>query len=299
MAGAGTAGCVLANRLSVNPKTRYCSSKQEKDDYFWINIPVGYLFTINNPRTDWCYATEPDAGLNNRSINYARGKGLGGCSSINAMIYMRGQKATMISGHSLAIEAGPGRMSCLSLNVLKITNTAQMNFTVRAVNFPSRRRVNFEILDAWRDAAEDCGIPKIEEFNRGDNFGNAYFQMNQRRGTRCSGARAFLHPIMSRTNLTVLTEAQVQRLTFTKSNNSPRCTGITVNTPTGVKNFNADKEVILAAGTIGSPQLLQLSGIGAASHLNKLGIEQIHELGVEKICRTIYRSEPSIKFTIL
>ena len=303
IAGAGTAGCVLANRLSADPSSRVLLLEAgEQDDYFWINIPVGYLFTINNPRTDWCYKIEPDAGLNNRSINYARGKVLGGCSSINAMIYMRGQR----SDYDYWAQLGNRGWSWDDvLAVFKQSEDYQHGADefhgVGGELSVEERRVNFEILDAWRDAAEACGIPKIKEFNRGDNFGNAYFQMNQRRGTRCSGARAFLRPVLSRQNLTVLTDAHVQKLNFRTDDNEKRCTGVKVETASGVETFSADKEVILAAGSIGSPQILQVSGIGNVEHLTQLGIEPVHELpGVGENLqdhlqiRTIYKVQNTV-----
>ncbi len=174
-----------------------CSRRGGKDDYFWIDIPVGYLYTIGNPRTDWCYVTEPDAGLNGRSIGYARGKVLGGCSSINAMIYMRGQKSDYDHW------AAQGLRGWSWADVLPVFKRSE-NYEHGADEFHGaggelrveERRVSWEILDAWRDAAEECGIPKIAEFNRGDNFGNAYFQMNQRRGVRWSATKAFLRPVL-------------------------------------------------------------------------------------------------------
>jgi len=303
--GAGTAGCVLANRLSTNPLVKVLLLEAGgKDDYFWIDIPVGYLYTIANPRTDWCYTTEPDPGLNGRSIGYSRGKVLGGCSSIHAMIYMRGQKSDFDYWESL------GNIGWGWNDVLPIYKKSE-DYQHGADQFHGvggelrveERRVNWEILDAWRDAAEECGIPKISEFNRGDNFGNAYFQMNQRRGSRWSGTKAYLRPVLNRPNLEVITNAHVEKLAIsTNKDGRKEASGVHFRpADQGSQVVEARKEIILSAGSIGSPQILQLSGIGPGKFLSGKGIEVKHDLpGVGENLhdhlqvRTVYKVQNTI-----
>ncbi|HYG56174.1 MAG TPA: GMC family oxidoreductase N-terminal domain-containing protein [Burkholderiales bacterium] len=274
--GAGSAGCLLANRLSKDPENRVLLIEAGgKDNYFWISIPVGYLYTIANPRTDWCYRTEADEHLAGRSIHYARGRGLGGCSSINAMIHMRGQKEDWDHWASL------GNRGWSWDDVVPIFRALEdyergadgvygAGGEVRVEN----PRVRWDIIDAWREAAAECGIPKIDCFNGGDNFGCAYFQMNQKRGRRWSATNAFLRPVMHRPNLTVLPHASVTRIKF--ENRS--AVGVEFIHQKNRVFAAARRETILAAGAIGSPQLLQLSGIGNGEHLNSHGVKLVQHL---------------------
>ena len=279
--GAGSAGCLLANRLSADSRVRVLLLEAGgADNYFWIHVPVGYLYTIGNPRTDWCYSTEPDPGLNGRSLGYARGRVLGGCSSINAMIYMRGQRDDYDHWALL------GNRGWAWDEVLPWFKRSE-DYVHGADAFHGaggelrveERRVSWEILDAWRDAAAHCGIAKIVEFNRGDNAGNAYFQMNQRRGVRWSNAKAFLHPVRNRANLTVITHAHVEQVVCRRDSEGLRADGIRFRVAgADAITVQARREVILAAGAIGSPQLLQLSGIGPAPVLRACGLPVQHEL---------------------
>ena len=278
--GAGTAGCTIANRLTASGKHSVLLLEAgKKDSHFWINIPVGYLFTINNPKTDWCYETEEEPGLNNRTIGYARGKVLGGCSSINAMIYMRGQ------AHDYNHWAQLGNRGWSWDEVLPFFKKSE-DYQHNKDEYHGKggelkvqeRRVDWEILDAWRDAAAESGIPKIAEFNRGNNFGNAYFQMNQNRGVRWNARKAFLDPAKGRKNLTVLTEAHAKKLVIDRENGELQCRGIEVSTRNGMETFRARKEVVLSAGAVASPQILQISGIGRKETLNKYGIEVFSDL---------------------
>jgi choline dehydrogenase len=280
--GAGSAGCLLANRLSANPDHRVLLIEAGgRDNWFWIKVPVGYLYTIANPRTDWCFTTEPDPGLAGRSIHYARGKVIGGSSSINAMIHMRGQASdydmwAQATDDERWLWGGLGRPG----ETLAIFKELEDYFSgaddwhgsggeIRV----ERPRVTWKILNAWQAAAAEVGIAPIDEFNRGDNAGSAYFHVNQHRGRRWSMADAFLHPIAHRPNLTVYTQTQALRLLMDDQVHEGqrrgawttarhRVTGVRILKGGHSVDVRAGREVILSAGAVGSPHLMQVSGLG-------------------------------------
>ena len=274
--GAGTSGCLLANRLSADSKTKVLLLEAGgKDDYFWIRVPVGYLFTMNNPRTDWCFSTEASTGLNGRSLNYPRGKVLGGCSSINGMIYMRGQARDYDHWRQLG-NSGWGWDEALKYfkrsegHVLGENQMHGGNGEWRVEG----QRLSWEILDAFRDAAAETGIPNTTDFNTGDNEGCGYFEVNQKQGVRWSAADAFLHPIKSRANLTVVTKAHVNKIQF----EGKKVTGVRFWRGYELFEASVSGEVILASGAIGSPQIMQTSGISSGALSQKLGINNIIDL---------------------
>jgi choline dehydrogenase len=274
--GAGTAGCLLANRLSADPKNRVLLLEAGgKDDYFWIRVPVGYLFTLNNPRTDWCFETEPSAGLNGRVLGYPRGKVLGGCSSINGMIYMRGQARDYDQWRQLG-NVGWGWDDVLPYFKQTEDHVAGGD-TLHGTGGEWRveeQRLSWEILDGFRAAAAQTGIPNTNDFNRGNNEGCGYFEVNQKRGVRWSAADAFLHPVTSRPNLTVLTKALVRQIYF----DGKRVSGIALWHDDEPARATIVGELVLAAGAIGSPQLLQLSGVGSGGLLQDHGVPLVADI---------------------
>ena len=295
--GGGTAGCLLANRLSAEPNHRVLLLEAGKtDSYPWIHIPVGYLYCIGNPRTDWMYHTEPDAGLNNRVQRYPRGRVLGGCSSINGMIYMRGQARdydawAKITGddswswqNALADFKAHENHYRLDQGADPITGNNSRFSDMHGSGGEWRvekQRLSWDVLNSFADAAEQAGIEKIDDFNGGDNAGVGYFDVNQRSGWRWSSSKAFLRPARGRPNLTIWTEAQAQKLTWsTADNGQPRCTGLSLSRAGQTVQVTANREVILSAGAINSPQILQLSGIGPADLLRSHGIEVIRDAPV-------------------
>lgn len=308
--GAGTAGCLLANRLSADASKRVLLIEAgRKDDYHWIHIPVGYLYCIGNPRTDWLYNTEPDAGLNGRTLRYPRGKTLGGCSSINGMIYMRGQAHDYDQWARLTGDAAWRWESTLpyfkqhedhykggdALHGAKgvLPELMDMEGTLPAAYRQvlrhrqaggewrvEKQRLRWDVLDAFAQAAQQAGIPATDDFNRGDNEGVGYFEVNQRSGWRWNTAKAFLRPTCyGRPNFEMWTSAQVSRLVLeTHADGSTRCTGAQVWNGLEMVTATATREVILSAGSIGSPQILQLSGLGPAELLQKHGIPVAQDL---------------------
>jgi choline dehydrogenase len=297
--GAGTAGCLLANRLSADPKNKVLLIEAGgKDDYRWIHIPVGYLYCIGNPITDWCFETEPTTGIGGRSLKYPRGRVLGGSSSINGMIYMRGQSRDYDHWAALTENESWRWDACLPYFMKHedywrgadaVHSSGGRDPTGRRPGGEWRiekQRLNWEVLERFSEAAQQSGIPLNPDFNRGTNEGVGYFEVNQKGGFRWNASQAFLKPIWERRNLSIWTHSQAQKLLFNSLDSgfekNLRCTGVQVVVKQSGKpvlfEAKANKEVILCSGAIGSPALLEASGVGQKEHLERLQIPVVKAL---------------------
>ncbi len=281
--GAGSAGCMLAKRLTENPAKRVLLIEAGKNDnYIWIHVPVGYLYCIDNPRADWRFKTAAEKGLNGRSLLYPRGRVLGGCSSINGMIYMRGQEGDYASWvNATGDESWSWANALRRYKSFEDYHGAANQWHSKGGEWTvSKQRLRWPIMDVFREAAVEAGIPASDDFNQGDNFGVGYFDVSQRKGWRLNTCKAFLREAIKRPNLTVITEAVVDKLLI--HSNSKDCYGVQYIKDGKVLEAHCDianrGEVILSAGAIGSVQVLERSGIGSAAHLNQLGIPVVVDL---------------------
>ena len=269
--GAGTAGCLLANRLSANGKYNVALLEAGgSDNYHWVHIPVGYLYCMGNKRTDWLYKTTKQKGLNGRELNYPRGKVMGGCSSINGMIYMRGQANDYDQWRQMGNEGWTWDDVLPYFKNMEDSYEGENKFHGSGGEWKvNQQRLSWEVLDSFKEATIEAGIPQVDDFNEGNNFGVSYFKVNQNDGLRWNTVKAFLEPVKNRKNLRVISKCEVSKIIL----KNKKAKGVKVFRNGKSEEIYVNREIILSSGSIGSPKILELSGIGNPNILSKLGID--------------------------